>query len=44
MAQAITIFLAGIGGVFVGMALLYFAILITQRILQRLERNKEADE
>ena len=40
MNQAITIFVSGIGGVFIGMALLYIAILITPQITKRLESEK----
>ncbi len=40
MNQAITVFASGIGGVFIGMALLYIAILITPQITKRLENEK----
>jgi hypothetical protein len=44
VSEVIIIFLSGVGGVFAGMALLYFAILVTPIITQRLERKKESDE
>ncbi len=37
MDQAITIFAAGIGGVFIGMAMLYVAILVMPQVTNRLE-------
>jgi len=46
VADALTIFVAGLGGVFVGMALLYAAIRITSFVVDRLEANAKgrADE
>jgi len=41
MEDALTIFIAGLGGVFVGMAMLYVAILITPVITGRFERKKD---
>ena len=41
MDQAITIFVSGIGGVFVGMALLYLGILISAQVANRLESKEE---
>jgi hypothetical protein len=38
--QAVTIFVSGIGGVFVGMALLYIGILISAQVAKRLESKK----
>jgi len=38
--QAFTIFISGIGGVFIGMALLYFGILVSAQIANRLESKK----
>ncbi len=43
MGQAITIFVAGIGGVFTGMALLYFAILIVPKITKLFETPRETE-
>lgn len=40
MDQALTIFVSGIGGVFVGMALLYFGILISAQVTKRLETEE----
>ena len=40
MEQAVTIFVSGIGGVFVGMALLYIGILISAQVAKRLESKK----
>jgi len=39
--QALTIFVSGIGGVFVGMALLYFGILVSAQVTKRLESGEE---
>lgn len=39
--QVLTIFLAGISGVFVGIGLLYIAILVTPQITRRLEAKKD---
>jgi len=41
VGDALTIFVAGLGGVFVGMALLYAAIRITSLVVDRTERNAE---
>jgi|GEM_PF-3312319 len=38
--QAITIFVSGVGGVFVGMALLYLGILISAQVTKRMEPKK----
>ena len=40
MDQAVTIFVSGIGGVFIGMALLYLGILISAQVAKRLESKK----
>ena len=39
--QTVTIFISGIGGVFVGMALLYIGILISAQVAKRLKSKKE---
>lgn len=44
MQEAVSIFLAGLGGVFVGMTLLYLSIRITSFITGRLEAGKNKDE
>lgn len=41
MEQAITIFVAGLGGVFIGMALLYIAIRLTSLITDKIGGRKE---
>ena len=41
MEQAITIFVAGLGGVFIGMALLYIAIRLTFLITDKIGGRKE---
>lgn len=43
MDQAITIFVSGVGGVFVGMALLYLGIIISGLVAKRLESNKGSE-
>jgi Na+-transporting methylmalonyl-CoA/oxaloacetate decarboxylase gamma subunit len=40
--QAIEIFVAGISGVFIGMALLYIAIRIVSLVVDRIGAGKEA--
>lgn len=42
MNQAIEIFVAGISGVFIGMALLYIAIRIVSLVVDRIGAGKEA--
>ena len=42
--QAFTIFAAGLGGVFVGMILLYASIKITAFATGRLERSSEGEK
>ncbi|MDD2604145.1 MAG: hypothetical protein RBR20_12060 [Desulfobacterales bacterium] len=42
MNQAMGIFVVGIGGVFVGMALLYIAIRIISLVVDRIGAGKEA--
>lgn len=44
MAQALRVFLIGLGGVFVGMALLYAAIRITAGVLSRGQPRGAGDE
>ena len=44
MQEAVSIFLAGLGGVFVGMMLLYLSIRITSLFTGRLEAGKTEDE
>lgn len=39
--QALTIFISGIGGVFVGMALLYLGILVSAQVTKRLPTEEE---
>lgn len=41
MEQAITIFVAGLGGVFIGMALLYIAIRLTSLVTDKIGSRKE---
>ena len=41
MEQAITIFVAGLGGVFIGMALLYIAIRLTSLLIEKIGGRKE---
>ena len=41
MADAVSLFVAGLGGVFVGMALLYIAIRVTSLITGRLPSGEE---
>lgn len=43
MEQTLTIFAAGISGVFLGMALIYLSILITSRIVDRLRQDSEEE-
>jgi hypothetical protein len=38
--QAVTIFVSGIGGVFVGMSLLYLGIIISAQVAKRLDSDK----
>jgi len=40
--QAIGIFVVGLGGVFVGMALLYIAIRVVALVVERIGAGKEA--
>lgn len=42
MNDVMTVFLSGIGGVFIGMSLLYFGIIITPFFTKRLEERKES--
>ena len=42
--EALSVFLAGLGGVFVGMALLYTSIRVTALVTDRLARSKENDD
>lgn len=42
MNQAIEIFIAGISGVFIGMALLYVAIRVISLVVDRIGADKEA--
>jgi Na+-transporting methylmalonyl-CoA/oxaloacetate decarboxylase gamma subunit len=42
MEKAVVIFVAGLGGVFIGMALLYAAIRITSLVTDKLASKKEA--
>jgi Na+-transporting methylmalonyl-CoA/oxaloacetate decarboxylase gamma subunit len=42
MEKAVAIFVAGLGGVFIGMMLLYAAIRMTSLVTDRLARKKEA--
>ncbi len=42
MEKAIGIFVAGIGGVFIGMGLLYLTIRITSLVADKLASKKEA--
>jgi hypothetical protein len=44
VGDALTIFVAGLGGVFVGMVLLYVAIRITSFVVDRLNARGGADE
>jgi hypothetical protein len=38
--QAVTIFISGIVGVFVGMSLLYLGIIVSAQVAKRLESDK----
>ena len=42
MEKALGIFVAGLGGVFIGMTLLYATIRITSLVADRLAKKKEA--
>lgn len=44
MSNSITIFIAGIAGVFLGMGLLWLFIKITSIIVDRIDRDKVADQ
>lgn len=41
MNEAVVVFIAGIGGVFAGMALLYLSIKIVSGVVGRLERRED---
>ncbi len=42
MEEAVAIFVAGLGGVFIGMALIYAAIRMTSLLIDRLKTKEEA--
>jgi len=44
MGEAVSLFVAGLGGVFVGMALLYVSIRITSLITGRLPSGEEKSD
>jgi Na+-transporting methylmalonyl-CoA/oxaloacetate decarboxylase gamma subunit len=44
LADAVTVFVIGLGGVFAGMALLYLSIRITSGVVARLESKGRRDE
>lgn len=41
MPNAFSVFVSGITGVFLGMALLFFSIKLTSKVVDMLDRNKE---
>jgi Na+-transporting methylmalonyl-CoA/oxaloacetate decarboxylase gamma subunit len=43
MGEAVSLFVAGLGGVFAGMALLYISIRVTSLITRRIVSGEEKD-
>ena len=42
MSNAMTVFFSGIIGVFFGMTLLYFSVIVTGKGVDQLEKNRES--
>ncbi len=42
MSNAMTVFISGIVGVFFGMTMLYFSVILTGKGVDRIEKNREA--